>query len=155
MDPGQCPQPDTEDNDNGGRKKVHLQCNRKIIPEGFTHRPRSHKGPAQVALGYFFHPSEILDVKGIIQAELLDDSGNIFGLLGRSDVGGGSALRAEGHKDAEKQHRYPEQHQCQQQKATRNIGEHNGQVEPVESARMNRGWKPFPLKLVFTEITLA
>ena len=48
------------------------------------------------------HVKEILKVKGIIQSELLDDSGNVFGLLGGGDVGGGSAFRAEGHKDAEK-----------------------------------------------------
>jgi hypothetical protein len=76
-----------------------------------------------------------LDVKGIIQTELFDDAGNVLGLLGRGNVGGGSAFRAEGHKDAEKQHRYPEQHQYQQQKPSRNIGEHSYQVEPVKPVK--------------------
>ena len=53
---------------------------------------------------------------------LFDNEGKIFDLLGRFDVGHGTAFGAEGHEDAENQDRYPEKHKRQKDKSSDNEG---------------------------------
>ena len=53
---------------------------------------------------------------------LFDNEGQIFDLLGRFDVGHGTAFGAEGHEDAENQDRYPEKHKRQKNKSSDNEG---------------------------------
>ena len=75
-------------------------------------------------MGHLPDPADVLHVKRVIQTELLDDLGDVLGLLGGGDVGGGPPLRAEGHEDAEDQHGYAEQNENQEKASSGDEGGH-------------------------------
>ncbi len=124
VDTGDGPQPYPQENDNGGGVQIHLQGDGKIAPEGFPHGARRHQGPTQVPPADLLDPAHVLDVNGLVETELLDDAGDVLGLLGRGDIGGRPALGAESHQDAEQQHRHAEEHKGQKEKPPENIGVH-------------------------------
>jgi hypothetical protein len=110
---GNGAQPDPKDNDNGCGQKIHLQGNGKIAPERFSYRLGRNERPTQIAFKYFFDPAKVLDVKRIIQTELLDQFGDVLGLLGAGYKGCRPAFRTEGHQDAEYQNGNPEKNNNQ------------------------------------------
>ncbi len=157
MDTRKRTEPDSEEDNDWRCEEVHLQGDGEVVPEGLPNRTRCHEGPPHVASRDLFDPSDILDIKRLIETKLLDNSRDIFGLLGGCHIRGGPAFWTEGHEDAEKKNRDPEQNETQKEEPSNDVGKHRvrcpSEKYGLKKNRRGTARSPAVLRLACHKIT--